>query len=99
MREEQQLAAAISEALASEDPTAAMAHLVAPGVTWSGPAHAEVREIEAREGGVIVGLRWPGAMTEEVDRWHVLLVEGGHIVDIADFGLREDALSHLARVT
>ncbi len=97
--DEQKIASAISDALASDDPAAAMSHLMAPGVSWSGPAQAEVREVEAREGGVIVGLRWPGASTEKVDRWHVLRIERGSIVDTADFGLRADALSHLARVT
>ena len=97
INEEQNIAHAVAGALGSADPAAAMSSLMAPGVTWGGPKKGEVRELEAREGGLIVGLRWPGAPTEEADRWHVLRVRDGRIVEIADFGLREDALSHLGR--
>lgn len=91
----QTIAHAVAAALGSDDPAAAMSSVLAPGVTWRAPQQAEVHEIAARDGGVLVGLRWPGSTTEEADRWHVLRVEGGRIVDIVDFGLREDALAHL----
>lgn len=93
--DEQEIGRAISAALASDDPKAAMTRLLAPGLDWEAPPGAEVREVEAREGGVLVGLRWPGAVTEELDRFHALKIVDGKICDLADFGRRDDALSYL----
>lgn len=94
-RDEQEIGRAISAALASDDPKAAMARYLAPGLEWDAPVHSEVREVEAREGGVLVGLRWPAAATDEMDRWHALRIVDGRVCDLADFGLREDAVAYL----
>lgn len=94
-RDEQEIGRAVSAALASDDPRAAMSEFLAPGLEWDAPGRSEVREVEAREGGVIVGLRWPASGTEEVDRWHALRILDGRVCDLADFGRRDDAVSYL----
>lgn len=98
IRDEQRVAHAVSQALASDDPEASMADLMAPGVKWTGPSSAEVWEVEAAEKGVVVGLTWPGGTKDRVDRWHVLTVRDGRITDIVDFETRSEARAHLGRV-
>lgn len=93
--DEQRVAHAVSGALASDDPEAALADLMAPGVRWTGPSSAEVREVEAAENGIVVGLTWPGGTKDRMDRWHVLIVSDGRITDIIDFENRSDARAHL----
>lgn len=98
IRDEQQVAHAVSRALASDDPEASLADLMAPGVRWTGPSSGEVREVEASEKGVIVGLTWPGGTKDRVDRWHVLTVCDGRITDVLDFETRSEARAHLGRL-